>query len=76
MTSSATIARTSRRDGTGAGRANVMLALATIGFAALQFFAPEFSDPADFGLRRDKWWTACLALFAVYGVLRVSYLVP
>jgi uncharacterized protein DUF2752 len=50
--------------------------LATIGSAVLQFFAPDFSYPADFGFRRDKWWTACLALFAVYGVLRISCLVP
>ena len=50
--------------------------LATIGSAVLQFFAPDFFCPADFGFRRDKWWTACLALFAVYGALRIFYLAP
>jgi len=53
-----------------------LILLATIGSATLQFFAPEFSYPADCGFIRDKWWTTCLALFAVYGVLRICYLVP
>jgi Protein of unknown function (DUF2752) len=50
--------------------------LATIGSASLRFFAPEFSSPADFGFGRDKWRTICFALFAVYGILRIAYLVP
>jgi len=50
--------------------------LATIGSAVLQFLAIEIRCPADFGLKRENRWTACLALFATYGVLRIAYLVP
>jgi hypothetical protein len=52
------------------------LLLVTIGSVAVQFFSPEFSFAADLGLKCEKWWTACLALFAIYGFLRIVYLVP
>jgi len=50
--------------------------LATTGSAVLQFFAPELSCRADLGIRQGNAFSACIALLAVYGVLRISHLAP